>query len=61
MLALLLYIAIIGLIAWALITLIPMPAQIHTVIIVVAVIASIVVTLHAFGIGLPDPGVPRLR
>lgn len=61
MLALLVYIAVIGLIAWALITLIPMPQQIKTVIIVVAVVAAVLVALHAFGISLPNPDVPKLH
>lgn len=61
MLALLLYIAIVGLIAWAIIKLVPMPPPIQTVIIVVAVVACVIIALNAFGIHLPSPGVPQIH
>ena len=58
---LLLVLAVIGAGAWALITYVPMPAAIRTVIIVVAVLACIVIALQAFGIRLPNPTVPQVR
>ncbi len=58
---LLLILAVIGVVAWALVTYIPMPAPIKTVIIIVAVVACVLYALHAMGIGLPNPGVPQIR
>ena len=46
---LLVLLAIIGLIAWALISLVPMPSQIKTIIVVVAVLFCLLVVLRAFG------------
>lgn len=60
-LALLLILAFIGLVAWALVTYIPMPQGIKTVIVIVAVVCSILYALHAFGFHVPNPSVPQLR
>ena len=49
MIELLVLLAIIGLIAWAIITAVPMPSQIRTVIIVVAVLFCLLIVLRAFG------------
>lgn len=53
--------AVIGVVAWALVTYVPMPAPVKTVIIVVAVIACVLYALHAMGIGVPNPSVPQLK
>lgn len=58
---LLVILAVIGLAAWALVTFVPMPGAIKTVIIVVSVVACVLYALHAMGIGLPNPGVPQIR
>lgn len=50
LLALLLVIALIGLVTWAIVTLIPMPAPFPRIIIVVAVIVVILIVLNAFGV-----------
>lgn len=60
-LGLLVIIAVMGLFAWALVTYVPMPGGVKTVIIVVTVIAAVIYALNAFGVHLPNPGVPRLR
>lgn len=60
-LALLVVLAIVGLIAWGLITWVPMPQGVKTVIVVVAVIACVIIALNAFGVHLPNPAVPHLR
>lgn len=60
-LVLLLILAVIGVMAWALTTYIPMPAGIKTTIVVVAIVACVIYALHAMGIGIPNPGVPQIR
>ena len=55
---LLVFLAIIGLVAWALISLVPMPSQVRTIIIVVAVLICLLIVLRAFG-GL-ELAVPRV-
>ncbi len=60
-LMLLLILAVIGVIAWALVTYIPMPQGIKTVIVVVAIICAVIYALNAFGFHLPNPGVPQLH
>jgi len=60
-LTLLLIVAIIGLIAWALVTYIPMPAGMKNLIIIISVIAAVIYALHAFGVGLPNPQVPQVH
>jgi hypothetical protein len=49
MIELLIFIAIIGLFAWALTQLVPMPPQIKTVIVVAAVLICLLLVLRAFG------------
>lgn len=60
-LMLLLVLAVIGVITWALTTYVPMPQAIKTVIVIVAVIACVIYAMHAMGLGLPNPGVPQLK
>ena len=57
MITLLVMIAVIGLIAYTLITLIPMPQPMRTVIIAVAVLIAIILVVRAFGL---DAGIPQL-
>jgi hypothetical protein len=59
MIELLVTLAIIGLIAWVLTALVPMPQQIKTVIIVVAVLICLLIVLRAFG-GV-DLAIPRIE
>ncbi len=59
MILLIVYLALIGLAYWAVTTLIPMPAQIQKIILVVCVVVAILMVLEAFGI-MPA-GTPRLR
>lgn len=61
MIGLLILLAVIGVISWIIITYIPMPQGVRTVIIIVAVVCAVIVALNAFGVRLPNPGVPRLR
>lgn len=58
---LLLILAVIGVCAWALITYLPIPQPIKTIIVAVAAIACILIALHAFGIGVPNPSVPQVK
>lgn len=53
--------AVVGLVAWALVTYVPMPQGVKTVIVIAAVIVCVLYLLHALGIGLPNPDVPHLR
>lgn len=60
-LLLLVWFALIGLVAWLLITYVPMPAPIKTVIVVAAVVACVLILLSAMGLGLDyGPVVPRV-
>lgn len=59
-LTLFLVLACIGLLAWVIVTLIPMPQQIKTVIIVAAVICAILYCLSAFGLHVANPTVPKI-
>lgn len=59
MIELLVTLAIVGLIAWALVQLVPMPSQVRTVIVVVAVLICLLIVLRAFGVA--DLGVPRIE
>lgn len=61
MIYLLLYLAIIGVVAWALVTYLPMPPGVQKVIIIVAIVACVIVALNAFNVHLPNPTVPSLR
>ena len=58
MIELLAILALVGLLAWVLVQLVPMPDAVRTVIIAVAVIACILIVVRAFGIDVP---VPQLR
>lgn len=58
MIALILTLAVFGLIAYLIVTYIPMPDPIKTVIIVMVVICMIIYLLQVIGFDLP---VPRLR
>ncbi len=58
---LMLVLAVIGVVAWALVTYIPMPSGMKTLIVVVAVVCGVLYALNMFGIGLPNPAVPKLR
>jgi hypothetical protein len=58
---LLLVLAVIGVGAWALTTYLPMPPAVKNVIIIVSVVACVVIALHAFGIGVPNPAVPQVK
>lgn len=58
---LLVVLALIGLAYWGITTLIPMPAQIAKVILVVCVVVAVLVVLSAFGILPTGVMVPRLR
>lgn len=63
MITLIVSIAIVGLIVWAITTFIPMPPQFKTAILVVALICIILYLLQAFGIlgSAHDVPVPHLR
>ncbi len=56
---LLVLLAVIGLFVWAITSLIPMPAQISKIIVVVAIVICVFVVLQAFG--LMPSGVPSIR
>ncbi len=58
---LLLVLAVIGVVAWALTTYVPMPQAVKTVIIVVAVIACVLYAFSAMGIKVPSPVVPQIK
>jgi len=51
--------ALVGLLVWAVIKLVPMPGQIANAIIVVGVVVCVFIVLNAFG--LVPAGMPRLR
>ena len=60
---LIVYVAIIGLIVWAITTLIPMDPKFKQVIVVIAIVCVVLLVLSAFGL-LPshiDTSVPKLR
>lgn len=61
MLGLLLVLAVIGVLAWAFVTYIPMPNGIRSLIIIVAVVCAVFYVLNAFGVHLPNPGVPQVH
>jgi len=61
-LLLLVWFAVIGVVAWLLIRFVPMPAPIQTVIVVAAVVVCVLILLSATGLTLGSgPTVPRLR
>lgn len=57
---LLLMLALLGVITWAIVTYIPMPAGIRTLIIIVAVVAGVLYVLSAFGVGMPIMRTPMV-
>lgn len=61
MIGLIVMLALLGVIAWAVVTYIPMPQGIKTVIIIVAIVAAVLYALSAFHIGLPNTPVPSLK
>lgn len=59
---LLVCVALIGLVTWALTALIPMPQGIKTALYVIAIVIVVLVACHAFGLmGDLNTPVPRLR
>ena len=59
--ALLVALALVGLVTWLLVTFVPMPQALKTVLIVVAVIIAILVAAAAFGVtGNINTNVPHL-
>lgn len=63
MIGLIITIALLGLIVWAVTTYIPMPPPFKTAIYVIAVICLILYVLSAFGLlgGVHDVGVPHIN
>lgn len=59
---LLLTLALVGVVTWALVTYIPMPQGIKTVIVIVAVVACVAYALQAFGVlgRIHGPAVPTV-
>lgn len=53
-------IALMGLLVWAITTLVPMPAQFKNIIVVVAVVIAVLYVLSAFAI-LPEHVLPNRR
>lgn len=51
----LLWIAIVGVVAWLLVTFVPMPHPFPTLLIVVAVILCVLMALRAFGVSMGSP------
>jgi hypothetical protein len=60
---LILVLALLGVITWAVITYIPMPKGFKNLIVIVAVVVAVVYVLNAFGVigRLPDMRVPQVR
>ena len=63
MISLLIFIAIIGLLVWALVTYVPMPQGFKTCITIVGILFVVLLILSAFGLldGIRDVSVPRIR
>lgn len=59
MIGLLVWIALVGLIVYAIVTFIPMPAPFKQIIIVVAVVVVLLYLLQVFGISDLGPPIPR--
>jgi hypothetical protein len=55
LLQLLIWVAILGLIAWAVLRIVPMPDAIRTVVIVIVALIALLLVLQAFGLGVPWP------
>lgn len=62
MISLIVAIAVVGLIVWALTTYVPMPPAFKTAIVVIAVVCLVLFVLQAFGllVGVHDVPVPQL-
>jgi fatty acid desaturase len=58
---LLLTLALVGLVAWALVSFINMPQGFKTLIVAVALVWGVLFVLHAFGVSLPRLQVPTVR
>lgn len=56
---LLVLLGLIGLVAWGIITIIPMPEPIKNIIVVVAIVICVFVVLQSFG--MMPTGVPHIR
>lgn len=64
MIALIVYIALIGLVVWGITALIPMPPKFQQIIYVLAIICVILIVLNAFGLlsgASLNGGLPNLR
>lgn len=62
MIGLIVVVALLGFVTWAIVSLVPMPERIKQIVIVVAVICIVFYVLGAFGIlPLHDVSVPQLR
>lgn len=61
LIVLMLVLAVLGVITWAIVTFIPMPQGIKTLIVIVAVVAGVLYALNAFGVGLQSFQVPRIK
>lgn len=61
LIALVLYIALIGLVVWAITTLIPMPDTFRTLIYIIATVAVILWLLNLLGVGLPPLQLHHIR
>lgn len=61
MISLIITIAVVGLIAWAICTYVPMDPRIKQLIVVIAIICIVVYALRAFGVWGSDVPVPKLR
>lgn len=60
LLGLLLELALIGVVTWALTTYIAMPPPFKTLITIVAVLVAVLLVCAAFGVHLPNPAVPQV-
>ncbi len=61
-LGLVLFIVILGIVAWLINTYLPLPAPFKTIILVILIVVAVVVTLNAFGLlGSLNTAVPHLR
>lgn len=61
LISLLLVLCLIGVLAWALTTFLPMPANIKTLIVIVCGIVALLYVVQAFGLLGADIRVPRLH
>lgn len=61
MISLILSIALVGLLVWAITTYVPMPSAIKNLIIVVAVVLLVFYVLQVLGVASLGPPLPRLR